>query len=143
MEAIRRTGNVARPQEVLHRISVKGRSVNARGGEPVAVTRLFLRGLVNKKFALQDELGKDSILVEKINTLWKLNRLTESYPKLWTVDNFKRARNATWEPGCFVPTIFLKNLVRNLAAEFTADPDAVEAAIFAADEFKKINWSVY
>lgn len=139
MEAIRRTGNVARPQEVLHRLTVKGRSVNARGGEPVAVTRLFLRGLVHNIFALQKELSAFSVSAEQINTLWKLNRLTESYPKTWTKDDFKRARNATWEPGCFVPTITLKNLVRDLAVEFTAEPDAVEAAIFAADEFKEIN----
>ncbi len=139
MEYLRRAGKVARPENILHRIAVKGTSLNTRGGEPVAVTRLFLRGLLQGKIKAQHEPGSYTKAADKINTIWGSNKLTQPYPKNWTKNDFKNAQRAEWEPGCILPNITLRKLVRDLAEAFTVDPDTAEAAIFTIEEFEAIN----
>ena len=145
VESIRRSGVVAQPENVIHRVKVKSSSLNARGGKPVAVTRLFLKGLLHDIFTLKTELTEHySELAVRLNDIWDRNELTLSYPKTWTKNDFKNNARKTnenfkWEAGCILPNILLRKLVRDLAEEFTADPDAVEAEIFSLTEYEKIN----
>ena len=96
-----------------------------------------MRGLVHGKFQLQHELVPYSIAADKINTLWQASTLSQSHPRKWTRNDFSNAARAPWEPGTFLPNSDLKKLVKDLAEEFTADPDLAETLIFAADEFQK------
>ena len=59
--------------------------------------------------------------------------------RFWTKDDCKNAARSEWIPGCILPNIILKKLVRDLAEEFTADPDEVEIKIFSITEYEKIN----
>jgi hypothetical protein len=45
VSSIRAGGKVARPEDVLTKLETKGKATNSRGGKPLSVTRLFLRGI--------------------------------------------------------------------------------------------------
>lgn len=134
MESIRNKGLVARPEKVIQGVAFKKASLNTRGGELVAATKLFLRGLVHGKIPVQEETGSYSLAAEKLNKVWELNSYTSSNPKKWTKNDLKYAQRKEWTPCCINPTRLTEKLIITLAIEFTADPTATIEAIFAAEE---------
>lgn len=135
MESIRRTGYRARPEKVLQRLQVQGRTIRYRDGEPVAVTRLFLRGVLQGKIPLNSKRTTYAALAEKLNQIWEERKLFRNYPKRWGVNDFKNNADAKWEPGCIPANPLLEELVADMAAAFDADAPAARAALFAIEEF--------
>jgi len=138
MQAIRRTGHVARPEKVLHRVAVKERSVNFRGGEPVTVARLLLRGVLQGKIPVKGDMLEYAIIAQKFNAVWELTGLSKTYPKIWGENDAKNAKRGAWEPGCILPNSVLENLVEQLAVTLNADPSEAKRLIFAREEFEAI-----
>lgn len=134
VEGIRKKGIVARPEKVKQRVAFKKANLNLRGGEPVAVTRFFLRGMLHGSIQVQQETGSYIIQAEKLNKVWELNNLSTSYPKTWKADDLKFAKRIVWTPCCFNPTNLTKKLVTALSIEFAADPMATMKVIFATEE---------
>lgn len=135
MEAIRKTGRVARPEAVIHRVAIKGRTTRTRGGEPVTVARLFIRGLVQGKFQLTSTLPPYPILADGLNIAWDKLGLTQVSAKKWSFTDVKNAKRGIWAPGSILPNATLVDLVVQLALHFGADPDRAKAAIFAGEEY--------
>lgn len=136
MEAIRKTGRVARPEMVIHRVAVKGRTTRISGGEPATVTRQFIRGVTQGKILLKEKIPPYHVFAEKLN-IHALQRpdLSSRDTKTWSCNDIKNAKRGAWEPGCILPNGSLEALVEELALTFGADPLQAKAAIFALEEF--------
>lgn len=139
MESIRRTGYVARPASVLHRVKIQGRTIRCRGGEPVTVARLFIRGVLNGNIPLVEGKETYSQKAAKINQIWKDTGLLNSYDKVWGINDFKNNKDALWEDGCILPNRVLENLVEQLAITFNADPGEARKAIFFTEDSEITN----
>lgn len=138
MEAIRRTGHVASPEKVLQRVAVKGRSVRLRGGAPVTVTRLFLRGIVQNKIPICKEMPIYSEGADLLNAIWENSGFTKSYPKPWKADDLKNAKRGAWEAGSILSNAMLERLVEDLSSAFDADIEAAKS-IFSLENFEETN----
>jgi len=151
VENIRRTGFVAHPEKVLHRVAVKGRKARYRHGEPVTLVRQFLRGcrhghirsripLCEKPKPGHTRWNPDGAvfddLVDRLNAVWEQSGLTVTTRKeAWSRDDFKNAgRPHDWEPGIMQRTGPLVELLHQLAVAFGADPEQAEQQLFAGDE---------
>jgi hypothetical protein len=139
MEAIRKTGRVARPEAVLHRVAVKGRSIRTRGGEPVTVARQFLRGVIQGKIQLPRKIPPYSTLAEGLNAIWSTLDLSKTSAKFWGINDAKNAQRGNWEPGSILPNKTLEMLAEEMARQFGADPILTKAAIFAVEESVEIH----
>ena len=134
LEGIRKKGTVARPEKVIQRVAFRKASLNLSGGEPVAVTRLFLRGMLQGNIPVQEETGSYPLDAEKLNKVWEANNLTASYPKTWKIDDLKFAKGKDLVPCCFNPTSLTRKLITALSIEFTADPLVTMKAIFPTED---------
>jgi hypothetical protein len=136
MEAIRRSGYVARPENILDKISIQGRNTRFRGGEPVTVTRLFLRWIMQESTPLNKPMGTYQAMTESLNLLWEQKGLTKAYLKIWKSHDFTNAKRAKHEAGCIKGNILLEDIVQALSETFGADPIMANKTIFAIEEFK-------
>jgi len=138
MESIRRTGFVARPETVLHRVKIQGRTLRFRWGEPETVVRSLIRGVVQEKIPVTGKMLTYQVMAEKFNTIWKTH--ASNYKKEeWTEGDFKNAtanRGAKWEPGCLLYNSKLGDLVESLAIAINVDPVVAREAVFAVEEFE-------
>lgn len=137
LEGIRKKGTIARPEKVIQRVAFRKASLNLSGGEPVAVTRLFLRGMLQGNIQVQQETGSYTLDAEKLNKVWEANNLTASYPKTWKKDDLKFAKGKDLVPCGFNPTSLTRKLITALSIEFTADPLATIETIFPTDDVPK------
>ncbi|RII25141.1 MAG: hypothetical protein CXR31_14725 [Geobacter sp.] len=139
VETIRKNGQTAQPQMVLHRVQVKGNSLRFRGGQPLMVARLFLRGVVQKHIQVQlpDECFAE--MADRMNKVWEAQELTEAYPKTWSKNDLQSASRGNWEPGCIMPNATLDTLVETLTAEFGAAHEQVRTLIFTGEVHEETN----
>ena len=137
MESIRRTGYIASPENVIHRVAVKGKTTRASGGDPCAVTRMFLRGIVQGKIPLNKQMGTHQAMADKLNNIWEANKLSKTYPKLWKSHDLQNTKKAKFEPGSIKANILLEDIVESLAESFGADPAESKKIIFNFEDFKK------
>jgi len=136
---IQKAGFIALPGEVLKRVAISKAPFNLRGGQPAAITRLFLRALTHNMIEVQEKAASYSIAAEKINKIWGLTGLTKSYPKKWTKVDFKNASQAEWQPIFLTPDRATRELVVDIAIEFKADPDTTIETIFGTSEVEEPN----
>lgn len=146
MQEERRWNRNAAPEKVLHRVQVRGRKSNNQGGDAAAVTRSFMRGVLQGQIPGQRMWRR---VPDRLNAIWKELNLsmqlmaprkktdedkpvTQRRPKeKWTSSEVEYARRKPFEPHVIMPTLELLNLVDALAAEFRVDADKARELIFA------------
>ncbi|MBJ6799733.1 hypothetical protein [Geomonas propionica] len=154
MQEERRWNRNAVPEKVLHRVKVRGRQSNNRGGEAAAVTRSFLRGVLQGKIPGQRMWRR---VPERLNKVWAEQNLTmqkmmskkkDAAPspgaprppkEKWTSNDVENARRTPFEPQVIMPTLPLLNLVDALAGEFGTDAAKAKELIFAVPFDDEIN----
>lgn len=139
VETIRKSGQAAQPHMVLHRVKVKGNSLRYRGGQPLMVTRLFLRGVAQHHIAVRYPDETYAELADRMNKVWEIQQLTRTYPKTWSKIDLQNASRGRWEPGCIMPNDSLETLVEALAAEFGADHEQLKSLIFTGEAHEETN----
>ncbi|MDA3917766.1 MAG: hypothetical protein PF690_12450 [Deltaproteobacteria bacterium] len=129
--------SVSKPETVLERITIQNRGVRFRGGAPVTIVRLFLRGMMQEKIHLDRK--KDSLvkMAAQLNRVWKEKGLNQAYPKTWAPYDFQNAKKTKWAPGFIKPNMILEEIVEALSDLFGADPEKTKNTLFAVEEFKE------
>jgi hypothetical protein len=138
MEAIRASGRVARPEQVRHRVRLKQKSTNARGGESAALIRQFLRGVTQGHIALQEPLSYAQ-MVERLDRLGQHPEVSGLKTKTWSIDTLKNAKRRPWEPGVILPTVQTRRLLRGLCEVFGTNEEAAAALLLTSPEFLNEN----
>lgn len=136
MEAIRRTGRIARPEQVRHRVILKQKTTNTRGGEASALVRQFLRGVTKQQISLRGSLTYLE-MADILNRVWHRQDLTLPVGKIWTEDALKNAKRQTrtFEPGTILPTLQTQRLLKVLCQEFTADYESAARLLFTSQQY--------
>lgn len=131
MESIRKSGIEARPELVQRKVVALEARLRARGGEAVAVTQMFLRGMLQGKFTTTCTLSYEQ-RAAVLKDIWQAQAgLQQKYPKQWQKSDLQNASTkGKWVPGAYMPTPELTTLVDTLCAAFGADPDVVNHLIF-------------
>lgn len=129
--------SVATPEKVLERITIQNRGVRFRGGAPVTIVRLFLRGMMQGEIHLDRK--KDSLvkMAAQLNRIWEEKGLNQAYPKTWAPYDFQNAKKTRWAPGFIKPNMILEEIVETLSDMFGADPAKTKNILFAVEEFKE------
>ena len=139
VETIRKNGQVAQPHIVLHRVQVKGNTLRFRGGQPLMVARLFLRGVAQKHIVVLHPEESYAEMADRMNKVWENQGLTQTYPKKWSKTDLQNAARGRWEPGCIMPNDALESLVGTLAAEFGADHEDLRSVVFTGEVYEDTN----
>ena len=134
MQALRKAGRVARPEVVLENLERQDRATRIRGSEPVALARLFARGLLQGHILLKTPLGSHAEMAETFNAVWRELGLEEGAPKIWRKSDFKNAARGIWETRVIRPNLMLTGLLEDLCRAFAADVQEVKGMIFADEE---------
>lgn len=134
MEAIRKSGRLARPEHVRHCVILKQKTSNSRGGDAESMARQFLRGVVQQHIPLQTKLTYIQI-VNRLNQLWKRPELGLTSVKIWRVDDLKNAKRRVWEPGVQLRTLAMTQLLKALCDELGADEELATGLLFIAPEY--------
>ncbi len=143
MQAIRKRGLPATLERVYHRVDVRERTSRFRGGEPVSLSRMFLRGVLQGHLSAEETWGPYDACAERLNELFrKLN----VQGKVWSANDFKNAgaklsKNAQkltgevyrsrWEPGVMMPNLLLRAVLSGLCEIFRVEPSEAQRLLFA------------
>jgi hypothetical protein len=134
MEALRKSGQTATPERILDELAIQDRATRFRGGKPVAITRLFIRGVVQGHILLKASMKSHAEMAQQLNRVWENLGLSDTDPKTWSKTDFKNASRGIWEPGLIRPSLSLSKLVDVLCVEFGSDSDAVKDLFFVTEE---------
>lgn len=132
-------GNVARPAKVLEKVYVPTGSVHSRGGDPIVITRQFLRGMMQDKFPSNRKKQTYKAMADKVNDIWMSKDLDKSYPRVWKQHDFQNAKNpkqGKWQPGLIQSNILLEEIVEALAESFGADVNSTKEILFDFETFR-------
>lgn len=148
LENIRRSGRVARIEEVLARVNTRGKKTRAQGGSAAELIRLFIRGLLAGHFRVKVADTYQEI-AEKLTGIWlsvdPAYRCTHPHkkgtdpapppnPRLhWTVTDLKNAARGAWDVNCLARTPALIDQLEKLAAAFNVNPTLAASLLFAQE----------
>lgn len=135
MEAIRRTGYIASPAKVLHRVTLKQRTTRQRDGDAVTLVRHFLRGIVHEQLPTPTAARNYRKWSDMINQVWR--GWDDSSKKIWSVDDFKNAKRSSWEAGVLLPTYPLTQLLERLCREFGMNLEVTAGRLFVSSEHRE------
>ncbi|MCK5687567.1 hypothetical protein KAJ27_25760, partial [bacterium] len=130
---------VARPETVLEKIAVPRGSVHSRNGDPVVITRQFLRGMMQNKIPLNRRKDSYKMMAIQLNHLWEDKGLNKSFPRVWKEHDFQNAKNpdqAKWQPGLIQSNILLEELVEALVENYGAEVRSTKEILFNFEKFK-------
>ncbi len=138
METIRRSGRVARPEQVLHRVCLKQKVTTFRDGDTVTLARQFIRGVVQQHLPLE---SKQTYLqmTDHLNRVWQQEGLDLSTTKEWRIADLKNAKRRHWEPGVLLPTLPMTQLLKVLCRSFGVDEELATRLLFIAPEYRDEN----
>lgn len=132
-QAIRKTGLMATPERIQERITQQARATRMRGGTPVSLTRLVLRGVLQGAIPITLPLADYSDLATGLNTLWEELELTRTDPKIWTKTDLKNAKRGLWETGLIHESLPLLDLLSRLCVLVGANLEEAKPLIFASN----------
>ncbi|EAT16967.1 hypothetical protein HTZ97_07310 [Desulfuromonas acetoxidans] len=137
VDNIRRSGRVARPDEVIDRVRLRGKSVRFQGGEAATVVRTILRGVTQGKLLrIGDGAFPDYPEIARlVSTQWKkLPPSLQGSKAQWSTTDVKNAKRANWEEGFIRPHPLLKKLTAELCAVLLIDWSDAESRLFYGDD---------
>jgi len=130
-------GNVARPAQVLEKVYVPTGSVHSRGGDPIVITRQFLRGMMQDIIPSNRKKSTYKTMAELLNSIWISKGLDKSYPRVWKQHDFQNAKKqGKWQPGLIQANILLEEIVESVAEAYGADVEATKEILFDFEKFK-------
>lgn len=145
LENIRRSGRVARIEEVLARVNTRGKKTRAQGGGAAELIRLFIRGLLAGHFRVK-VTDTYQEMAEKLTDIWLsvdpayrcshphkkgADPAPPSNPRLhWSATDLKNAARGAWEENCLARTPVLTDLLEKLAAAFNMNPTFAGSLLF-------------
>lgn len=145
LENIRRSGRVARIDEVLARVNTRGKKTRAQGGSAAELIRLFVRGLLAGHFRVK-VTDTYQEMADKLTDIWLsvdpayrcshphkkgIDPTPPPNPRLqWSATDLKNAARGAWEVNCIARTPVLVDLLEKLAAAFDVNPAFVESLLF-------------
>lgn len=145
LENIRRSGRVARIEEVLARVNTRGKKTRAQGGSAAELIRLFIRGLRAGHFRVK-LTNTYQEMADKLTDIWlsvdPAYRCSHPHkkgtdpapppnPRLqWSATDLKNAARGAWEVNCLARTPVLVDLLEKLAAAFNVNPTFAGSLLF-------------
>ncbi len=132
-QAIRKAGYMATPERILEQIDLQVKATRARGGTPVTLARLMLRGVLQGHIPMNQAIADYAALAQSLNDAWIELGLDNTAPKVWSISDLKNAKRGLWEPGFIHETLPLVDLLERLCVIFGADLETVKALVFVSD----------
>ena len=137
VENIRHSGRVARPEEVIDRVKLRGKSVHFQGGEAQAVVRMLLRGVTQGKFLRINHKPflTYADMARSVSNAWgMLPRNIQRGKTAWLLNDVKNSKRGNWEERVIRPHPLLKNLAAELCDALAIDWSDAQARLFYGDD---------
>jgi len=140
VENIRRSGRVARPEEVIERVRIRGRRVKSQGGEALSLGRAVLRGLLQNYLVrtTDEKLSSYPQMASLMTMVWEtLPEGLRGKKSTWTTNDVKNATRGVWEERVHRPHPVHIRYAETLCAALNINWDDARRRLFYDDDVQE------